>query len=257
MEPDLDSDDFYCILGVARTATDKELRKSYRKLALKWHPDKNLDNAEQAEELFKKINEAYEVLSDPKTRKMYDLGAGRDSTAQGAGAGAGNAEEQPSSHHTHTHSHHSGTNPFPAGSASYFRQHFNFHHRNADETFRSFFGDEDPFTTTHTSSSTSSTSNGVTTTTSSSSSSTTSTSGSSSTIRECINGVETTRTFVNGVEVSSNQNDANSMPKKQRIDQSKGSLTQAGQRVLVHGLQSRPTLNRSEGIITDFNTETQ
>ncbi|XP_044029546.1 dnaJ homolog subfamily C member 21 isoform X1 [Siniperca chuatsi] len=62
----------YEILGVKRDAGDDDLKKSYRKLALKWHPDKNLDNAEEAAEQFKLIQAAYDVLSDPQERAWYD-----------------------------------------------------------------------------------------------------------------------------------------------------------------------------------------
>lgn len=63
---------YYEILGVAVIASTEEIRKAYRKLALKWHPDKNPTNKEEAEARFKKIVEAYEVLSDGKKRKSYD-----------------------------------------------------------------------------------------------------------------------------------------------------------------------------------------
>ncbi|MBP9040520.1 MAG: DnaJ domain-containing protein [Anaerolineaceae bacterium] len=67
--------DYYKVLGVERSATSDEIKKAFRKLAMKYHPDKNKDN-KQAEEKFKEINEAYEVLSDPQKRERYDqLGA--------------------------------------------------------------------------------------------------------------------------------------------------------------------------------------
>ncbi|XP_062867329.1 dnaJ homolog subfamily C member 21 [Trichomycterus rosablanca] len=62
----------YEMLGVKRDAGDDELKKVYRKLALKWHPDKNLENAEEAAEQFKLIQAAYDVLSDPQERAWYD-----------------------------------------------------------------------------------------------------------------------------------------------------------------------------------------
>lgn len=63
--------DYYQVLGVDRKATPDDIKKSFRKLAMKYHPDRNKDN-KQAEEKFKEINEAYEVLSDPKKRERYD-----------------------------------------------------------------------------------------------------------------------------------------------------------------------------------------
>uniref|UniRef100_A0A4W5PVS8 DnaJ homolog subfamily C member 21 n=1 Tax=Hucho hucho TaxID=62062 RepID=A0A4W5PVS8_9TELE len=62
----------YEVLGVKRDATDDDMKKVYRKLALRWHPDKNLDNADDAAEQFKLIQAAYEVLSDPQERAWYD-----------------------------------------------------------------------------------------------------------------------------------------------------------------------------------------
>ena len=75
--------DFYQILGVSRSATPDELKKAYRKLAMKYHPDKNPGD-KVAEDKFKEASEAYETLSDDKKRQMYDQ-FGR----AGAGAGAG------------------------------------------------------------------------------------------------------------------------------------------------------------------------
>ncbi len=63
--------DYYKILGISKTATPEEIKKAYRKLALKYHPDRNKGD-KVAEERFKEINEAYAVLSDPQKRKQYD-----------------------------------------------------------------------------------------------------------------------------------------------------------------------------------------
>ena len=67
----MDYKDYYKILGIAKTATADEIKKAYRKLAVKYHPDKNLKN-KPAEEKFKEVNEANEVLSDVNKRKKYD-----------------------------------------------------------------------------------------------------------------------------------------------------------------------------------------
>jgi len=63
---------FYDILSVKSDATESEIKKAFYKAAQKWHPDKNPDNKSEAEEKFKEINEAYEVLSDKSKREIYD-----------------------------------------------------------------------------------------------------------------------------------------------------------------------------------------
>jgi len=104
--------DYYKILGVSQAATDEDLKKAYRKLALKYHPDKN--KSAGAEEKFKEIAEAYDVLSDPTKRQVYDK-YGEEGLKGGGGAG-------------------------PDGNTFSYTFHGNPH-----ETFRMFFGSEDPF----------------------------------------------------------------------------------------------------------------
>ncbi len=83
--------DYYEVLGVSKNATDAEIKKAYRKLAKKYHPDMNKDNP-QAEELFKEVTESYNVLSDKEKRKLYDQ-FGHAAFDEGAASGGayGNA----------------------------------------------------------------------------------------------------------------------------------------------------------------------
>lgn len=82
--------DYYEVLGVAKTASQDEIKKAYRKLALKYHPDRNKGNAE-AEQKFKEVGEAYGVLSDESKRQQYDqLGPDMFEQAQSGGGAGGN-----------------------------------------------------------------------------------------------------------------------------------------------------------------------
>ena len=78
--------DFYEVLGVSRGASDAEIKKSYRKLAMKYHPDQNKGNQE-AEKKFKEISSAYEILKDSQKRAAYDQ-YGHDAFRQGGIGGA-------------------------------------------------------------------------------------------------------------------------------------------------------------------------
>jgi curved DNA-binding protein len=126
--------DYYSTLGVAKTATEKEIKQAYRKLARKFHPDVNPGD-KSAEAKFKEINEAYEVLGDPDKRKKYDeLGANWRMYEQ-AGAGAGQGPF-------------SGGSPFGGGSWN-----VNFggggpqggFRTMTDDEMREMFGDANPF----------------------------------------------------------------------------------------------------------------
>ena len=83
--------DYYDVLGVSRNADESQIKKAYRKLAKKYHPDTNAGNAE-AEQKFKEVTEAYDVLGDKEKRKLYDqFGHAAFDQSAGAGAGYGNA----------------------------------------------------------------------------------------------------------------------------------------------------------------------
>src|SRR5580658_10007519 len=86
--------DYYKTLGVDKKATPEDIKKAYRKLARKYHPDTNPDD-KQAEERFKEISQAHDVLGDPDKRKQYDSGSGVFGAVRGAGGvlvGCGNLD---------------------------------------------------------------------------------------------------------------------------------------------------------------------
>ncbi|XP_059648907.1 uncharacterized protein LOC132294905 [Cornus florida] len=93
--------DYYNVLKVNRNASEDELKKAYKRLAMKWHPDRNLNStrSDEAEAKFKQISEAYDVLSDPQKRQIYDiygeeaLKSGQFSPPSGAARGGGGAED--------------------------------------------------------------------------------------------------------------------------------------------------------------------
>lgn len=108
----IDSDDYYEVLGVSKGSSQADIKKAYRKLALKWHPDRHQqdddDKKKEAEETFKTLCEAYEILSDETKRGKYDrFGKAAFDNSRGGGGG--------------------------------------FHFTNANDIFRQFFGGGDPF----------------------------------------------------------------------------------------------------------------
>jgi len=129
--------DYYVMLEVPKTASSADIKKAYRRLALKWHPDKNPENQEEATKKFKEISEAYEVLSDDKKRRTYDQ-YGREGLDAQANGGRGNG--QANGRHRYQREFEGGGGPevhvygFP---------HFVF--RDPFDVFRDFFGGNDPF----------------------------------------------------------------------------------------------------------------
>ncbi|KAI3771377.1 hypothetical protein L6452_02540 [Arctium lappa] len=113
--------DYYKVLQVDRNAKDEDLKKSYRKLAMKWHPDKNPHNKKEAEAKFKAISEAYDVLSDPQKRAIYDQYGEEGLKGQVPPPGSGGFSGE--------------------GGSTAFR----FNSRNADDIFTEFFGNSNPF----------------------------------------------------------------------------------------------------------------
>eukprot|EP00096_Caligus_rogercresseyi_P007411 TRINITY_DN2525_c0_g2_i1.p1 TRINITY_DN2525_c0_g2~~TRINITY_DN2525_c0_g2_i1.p1 ORF type:complete len:308 (+),score=104.91 TRINITY_DN2525_c0_g2_i1:72-995(+) len=119
--------DYYKVLEVGREVTESEIKKAYRKLALRFHPDKN--SSSEAEERFKEIAEAYEVLSDEEKRRAYDLYGEEGLHRRRSTPGSSNSSHSSSSARVH-----------PG-----FHRHFSFHPTDPFELFRSFFGVYDPF----------------------------------------------------------------------------------------------------------------
>jgi len=127
--------DFYAALGLGKTSTQAEIKKAYRKLAMKWHPDKNPNNKEASEEKFKEIGEAFAVLSDPEKKKIYDMG-GED--ALNGGGGEGSSGGVPAGYN--------GFSGMPSGGGGGGPSAFHFSQGNANDIFAQFFGGADPFT---------------------------------------------------------------------------------------------------------------
>mmetsp|Transcript_24025 Transcript_24025/g.56706 ORF Transcript_24025/g.56706 Transcript_24025/m.56706 type:complete len:350 (+) Transcript_24025:133-1182(+) len=135
MAPNLNSDDYYQILGVPRSANDAQIKKAYKKLAVKWHPDKNPGD-EQATTNFQKISEAYATLSDEKKRKIYDA-YGKEAADQ--------SENMPEGHPMGGHG---GFGGMPGGFGGGFGGGGGGHGMSPDEAqylFSQFFGGSDPF----------------------------------------------------------------------------------------------------------------
>nr|XP_006825169.1 PREDICTED: dnaJ homolog subfamily B member 6-B-like isoform X1 [Saccoglossus kowalevskii] len=112
--------DYYQVLGVPKAASNEDIKKAYRKLALKWHPDKNQDKKDEAEKKFKELSEAYQVLSDKSKREVYDRYG-----VEGLNGTSG-ADMGPDFHDD-------------------FGSFFHFDFKTPDEVFRDFFGGRDPF----------------------------------------------------------------------------------------------------------------
>jgi len=129
--------DYYEVLGIPRGSSEDEVKKAYRKMALKWHPDKNTgENKDLADKKFKEISEAYQVLADPEKRGIYDR-YGHAGLRQNGGESDefygfedafmphnGGSRH----HHRHHHHHHPG------------QAHFNFIFKDPMDIFREFFG---------------------------------------------------------------------------------------------------------------------
>jgi len=134
--------DYYTVLEVPKTATSEEIKKAYRRLALKWHPDKNPNEQELATKKFKEISEAYEVLADDKKRRMYDQ-YGRDGLNGSMPNGNSNASNRHRARHRHGHQDFDGVHGADEFDAVFGFPNFVF--RDPEDVFREFFGGRDPF----------------------------------------------------------------------------------------------------------------
>jgi DnaJ-class molecular chaperone len=127
--------DYYDILGVSKTASESELKSAYRKMALRWHPDKNKEPGAEAK--FKEINEAYEVVSNPQKRAKYDqFGHAAFDPSAGFGGGQG-GQSYRQGPFTYTYSTGGGFEDLFGGQGQGFSDPFNI--------FESFFGGQNPF----------------------------------------------------------------------------------------------------------------
>lgn len=120
--------DYYRVLEITKTANVNDIKKAYRKLALKWHPDKNPENADEANKKFKEISEAYEVLSDDKKRKIYDQ-YGKEGLINGGGRSSNRSRNRQYAENA----------DFDFVSFPFFA------FRDPEEVFREFFGSCDIF----------------------------------------------------------------------------------------------------------------
>ncbi|KAG9511178.1 DnaJ-like subfamily B member 6-A [Fragariocoptes setiger] len=151
-----DSTCYYNILGITRDATDVDVKKSYRKLALRWHPDKNPSRKDEAEARFKRLAEAYEVLSDERKRRLYDR-YGKDGVTRD-GEQRSYARHRSRSAHPNTNSRFYSDNNWSSSSSSSRRSSRTYDpfasdfftsspFRDAGDVFCDFFGTHasDPF----------------------------------------------------------------------------------------------------------------